>query len=725
MLDRDQESTTRARVPKWLRILIPVALIGAWLAVGGAGGIAFGQISDVAQNDQAEFLPASAEATKVQQLQEGFRDADLIPGIVVYQRDGGLTASDHSLIDRQRDALAAIDGVSGDDVSPAIDSDDGAAVEIFVPLDTTVKVTDTVERMRAYLDDNAVDGLGVWVTGPAGLTADLVDAFTGIDGLLLLVAFVAVFIILVIVYRSPLLPLIVLGTSLFALTASVFTVVALARADILTLTGQTQGILFILVIGAATDYSLLYVARYREALRDHRSRWVATLAALKGAWEPIAASGATVIAGLLILLFSDLNSNKSLGPVASIGVGFAILAALTLLPALMMAAGRVAFWPRRPQAGSAQGESGDDGARGVWPKLGRVIARRPRLIWVASTLVLVAAAGGLLQLNANGVPQSEFVLGESQGRDGQVVLGEHFPGGSGTPAIVIAPEDELDDVAAMLLGTSGVDSVTVVSDDSPSGSLPVTEDGVQPLGPPGTPAGDPTVVDGTVLLQATLTGAGDSLEAEETVRELRSQLADRHPDALVGGVTAVALDTNDTAIHDRNLIIPLVLLVITLILMLLLRSILAPIILILSVVVSFAAALGVAALVFNGILQFPGADPSVPLFGFVFLVALGVDYNIFLMTRVREESKLHGTRAGILRGLSSTGGVITSAGLVLAATFAALGVIPILFLAQIAFIVAFGVIVDTFLVRSLLVPALSYDIGRAIWWPSRLSRAER
>ncbi len=717
--------TPSGRVPKWLRILIPVALIGAWLAVGGAGGIAFGEISDVAQNDQAEFLPASAEATKVQQLQEGFRDADLIPGIVVYQRDGGLTESDHSLIDRQRDALAAIDGVSADDVSPAIDSDDGVAVEIFVPLDTTVKVTDTVERMRVYLADNAVDGLGVWVTGPAGLTADLVDAFTGIDGLLLLVAFVAVFIILVIVYRSPLLPLIVLGTSLFALTASVFTVVALARADILTLTGQTQGILFILVIGAATDYSLLYVARYREALRDHRSRWAATLAALKGAWEPIVASGATVIAGLLILLFSDLNSNKSLGPVASIGVGFAILAALTLLPALMMATGRVAFWPRLPKAGSAHPALSEEGEGGLWPRLGALVARRPRLIWVASTLVLVAAAGGLLQLNANGVPQSEFVLGESQGRDGQVVLGEHFPGGSGTPAIVIAPEDELDDVAAILLGTPGVDSVTVVSDASPSGSLPVTEDGIQPLGPPGTPAGDPTVVDGTVLLQATLNGAADSLEAEETVRELRSQLADRHPDALVGGVTAVALDTNDTAIHDRNLIIPLVLVVITLILMLLLRSILAPIILILSVVVSFAAALGVAALVFNGIFHFPGADPSVPLFGFVFLVALGVDYNIFLMTRVREESRLHGTRAGILRGLSSTGGVITSAGLVLAATFAALGVIPILFLAQIAFIVAFGVIVDTFLVRSLLVPAVSYDIGRAIWWPSKLSRGER
>lgn len=702
-----------------------MALVGVWLAVGGAGGIAFGEISDVAKNDQAEFLPASAEATKVQQLQEGFRDADLIPGIVVYERVGGLTDADQRVIDQQRDAIANIDGVSSGDVSPALLSDDGAAAEVFVPLDTTVKVTDTVERLRAYLTDNATEGLGVWVTGPAGLTADLVDAFTGIDGLLLLVAFVAVFIILVIVYRSPLLPLIVLGTSLFALTASVFTVVALARDDILTLTGQTQGILFILVIGAATDYSLLYVARYREALRDHRSRWTATLAALKGSWEPIAASGATVIAGLLILLFSDLNSNKSLGPVASIGVGFAILAALTLLPALMMAAGRVAFWPRRPEAGSEHPAVRESGGGGVWPRLGAVIARRPRLIWVASTLVLVAAAGGLLQLNANGVPQSEFVLGESQGREGQVVLGEHFPGGSGTPAVVIAPESELDDVADLLLDTAGVDSVTVLSDDSPSGSLPVTRDGIQPLGPPGTPAGDPTVVDDNILLQATLDGAGDSPEAEETVRELRSQLAERYPEALVGGVTAVALDTNDTAIHDRNLIIPLVLLVITVILMLLLRSVLAPVLLILSVVVSFAAALGVAALVFNGIFHFPGADPSVPLFGFVFLVALGVDYNIFLMTRVREESKLHGTRAGILRGLTSTGGVITSAGLVLAATFAALGVIPILFLAQIAFIVAFGVIVDTFLVRSLLVPAIGYDIGRAIWWPSRLGRGAR
>src|SRR5690606_39553770 len=256
--------------------------------------------------------------------------------------------------------------------------------------------------------------------------------------------------------------------------------------------------------------------------------------------------------------------------------------------------------------------------------------------------------------------------------------------------------------------------------DSASGSAPVTEDGVQAYGPPGTPAPAPTAVDGRVLLQGTLTDAADSAEAESTVNALRAEFADM--DALVGGVTATSIDTNTASIHDRNLIIPVILLVIFVILMLLLRAVLAPVLLILPTVLSFSSALGVAARVCNGVFQFPGADPAVPLFGFVFLVALGIDYNIFLMTRVREESRRHGTREGILRGLAVTGGVITSAGLVLAATFAALSVIPILFLVQLAFIVAFGVLLDTFVVRSLLVPALSYDIGRAIWWPSRLSR---
>jgi RND superfamily putative drug exporter len=323
------------------------------------------------------------------------------------------------------------------------------------------------------------------------------------------------------------------------------------------------------------------------------------------------------------------------------------------------------------------------------------------------------------------VAQSELVLGSSEARDGQQVLGEHFPGGSGSPVSVLADLDDLQCVADVLLDHPGIDGVSVLSEDSPAGAVPITADGIAAIGPQGAPAPEPAVVDARVLIQGTLTAAADSADAEQTVRELRQTLADGGIEALTGGITATAIDTNDASIRDRTLIIPIVLMVILIILMLLLRSVVAPVILILTTVVSFGTALGVSALVFNHVFDFAGADPAVPLYGFVFLVALGIDYNIFLATRVREESLRHGTRQGIVRGLSVTGGVITSAGLVLAATFAALSVIPILFLVQIAFIVAFGVLIDTFVVRALLVPALMYDIGPAVWWPSRLHRESR
>lgn len=752
------------RVPTWLRVLIPTVLILIWFALFGAGGAAFGTISDVQQNDQASFLPASAEATEVNELQDGFRDSENVPAIVIVATDDGSELSDSQLADVEalRDDVLDLEGVVGDETSPVIPSEDGEAAQFvasIAPGEGEEGSGVTVEEMRVLLEEEAIEGTTAAVTGPAGFTADLAEAFSGIDGLLLLVALAAVLVILVVVYRSPLLPIIVLFTSLTALTASVFTVVQLAKADLLLISGQTQGILFILVIGAATDYALLYIARYREALAQHERKWDATWAALKGSWEPIAASAGTVIVALLILLASELNSNKILGPVAAIGIVFALLAALTLLPALLLWAGRVAFWPRRiarpdsaadsravaprgvaspaddadlaPAADVAHGrhatvvDERSTGERGLWGAIGRLVARRPRVVWIVSTLVLAVMALGLVRLEADGVPSSEFILGESQARDGQELVSEHFPGGSGTPAVIIGPEDELQAMADVALGTDGVASVAVVSDESPAGSAPVTEDGIQAFGPPGTPAPEPTVVDGNVLLEATLEDPSDSAEAEATVVELRTGLDEVGEDVLVGGPTAVALDTNQAAVNDQRLIIPLVLLAILVILMLLLRAVVAPLILIASVVLSFAAALGVSALVFEYVLGFPGADPSVPLFGFVFLVALGVDYNIFLMTRVREESIAHGTREGILRGLRLTGGVITSAGLVLAATFAALGVLPILFLAQISFIVAFGVLLDTFLVRTLLVPAASYDVGRAIWWPSRLARADR
>ena len=556
------------------------------------------------------------------------------------------------------------------------------------------------------------------VTGPAGFTSDLSRAFSGIDGLLLLVALGLVLVILVVVYRAVLLPLVVLLTSVFALAVALLTNWWLAKWGILTITGQTQGILFILVIGAATDYSLLYTARYLEELRRHESRTEATRAALRGVLEPILASGGTVIAGLLCLLFSDLGSNRSLGPVTAIGVAFAVLASLTLLPSLTYLLGRASYWPRVPRFDPDRTDE-EQTHTGVYARTGRFVSRRPRAVWIACVILLGIGAAFVPALKADGVPVSSFVLGASDARTGQEALSRHFPGGAGSPVYVLAAENNLQSVANQLLGNDGVASVSVVSKASPSGSAPVTTAGIQPVGRPGTPPPAPTVDDGEVMLLATLTAAADSDEAIETVRELRADLSGT---ARIGGTTATDLDTRTTTQHDRALIIPLVLAVILIILVLLLRSLLAPVLLVATTALSFETAMGVAAVVFNHVLNLPGADPSVPLYGFVFLVALGIDYNIFLMTRVREEALEHGTREGMLRGLAVTGGVITSAGLVLAATFAALAVLPILFLLQIAFIVSFGVLLDTFVVRTLLVPALIQDIGPMVWWPSRVLR---
>ncbi|MEV7800556.1 MMPL family transporter [Microbacterium foliorum] len=713
----------RTRRHSWARVLIPVALILVWLVGAGLGGPLFGKVDEVSSNDQTSYLPESADATQVQKLLGEFNDSDAIPAIAVFVSDGELSESDvQNISDAVADA-PSVEGVS-EDVSPALTSEDGKAVQAFIPIEGDAELADAIDALGSQLRDAAPDGVTVYITGPAGFSADLVAGFAGIDGLLLGVALLAVLVILVLVYRSFLLPIVVLSTSLFALCVALLVVWWLAKFEVLLLSGQTQGILFILVIGAATDYALLLVARFREELRVSQDKGTAVLAAWKGSFEPIVASGGTVIAGLLCLLLSDLKSNSTLGPVAAIGIVFAMLAALTLLPALLLLFGRAVFWPRRPRF-EPDVVAEEHGMRktGLWARLAHLITKRPRVIWIVTTLVLLAGASGVLQLNAVGVPQSDLVLGASEARDGQVALGEHFPGGSGSPVYVVVQEDRLQDAADVLLADDGVDGVSVTAADSPSGAATVTEDGLVAVGPPGTPVPEPTVVDGEVLLQGTLTDAADSDAAAATVRDLRAEL--NEIDALVGGVTATAIDTNDASIHDRNLIIPVVLVVIMLILMLLLRSILAPVLLIITTVLSFGTAMGVSALVFNGVFDFPGADPAVPLYGFVFLVALGIDYNIFLMTRVREESLEHGIREGVLRGLSITGGVITSAGLVLAATFAALGVIPILFLAQLAFIVAFGVLLDTFVVRSLLVPALAYDLGRVIWWPSKLWRSGR
>jgi RND superfamily putative drug exporter len=710
------KTESRERVPFWLRWLVPVILVLTWLALAGVGGPTFGRLEEVSSNDQASFLPASAEATAAQDWQAKFRDSDEVPGVIVIESDEPFTPAQLGEVAALRTDLEELK--LGSAVIGPIPSEDGKAVQFIAPIsESEVEVQEAVKELRDLVAEAAPEGMRTFVTGPAGLAADLVAAFAGIDGILLLVALAAVFVILLVVYRSLLLPVMVLLTSVFALCAAILLVFGMAQAGWIQLNGQSQGILSILVIGAATDYALLYVARFREALTHTTNRTAAALTAWRTSFEPILASGATVIIALLCLLFSDLNSNKALGPVAAAGIICSLFAALTLLPALMALLGRTAFWPFRPKLAPADERepglvTGLEGQKGLWRATGELVRRRPRTIWIASVLLLAAASAGVLQLKANGVPQTDVILTASNAVDGQDALARHFDAGSGSPAVVVADEGKAQEVLDAVKAADGVGEAYLLAE----GGVPIT-------GAPGTPT-EPDVREGKVLINATLNSAADSLEAEEAVKALRVDVKTVDPGALVGGVTATALDTNTTAQRDLVIIIPVVLVVILFILMLLLRSVLAPVLLVLSVVLSYAAAMGVSALVFNNILGFPGADATVPLFGFVFLVALGVDYNIFLMSRVREESLKHGTRPGILRGLGVTGGVITSAGVVLAATFAALGVIPIMFLVQLAFIVAFGVLLDTVLVRSLLVPALAYDIGPKIWWPGKLSRPE-
>ncbi|MGP0224138.1 MMPL family transporter [Paenarthrobacter sp. NCHU4564] len=701
------------KVPFWLRWLVPVVLIIVWFGIAGVGGPTFGRLEEVSSNDQASFLPAGAEATEAGDWQAKFRDSEEIPAVVVIEGDAAFTPAQLGEAGQIKADIEALK--LGSAVVGPIPSEDAKAVQYIVPIAESDELRDVVKELRDTVQPGAPDGMRAYVTGPAGLTADLVNAFGGIDGILLLVALGAVFIILLLVYRSLVLPIAVLLTSVFALCAAILLVFGMAKLGWIQLNGQSQGILSILVIGAATDYALLYVARFREALTHTANRTEAVLTAWKASFEPILASGATVIIALLCLLFSDLNSNKALGPVAAAGIVCSLFAALTLLPAFMGLLGRAAFWPFRPKLvpdGEREPElvTGLEGQKGLWRATGRLVSRRPRTVWVASVLLLLVASTGILQLKANGVPQTDVILSQSDAVDGQAALARHFDAGSGSPAVVVASEDAAEKVLDTVKAADGVGDAYLLAE----GNVPIT-------GAPGAPA-DPAVRDGKVLINATLNSAADSIEAEEAVKSLRTAVKDVDAEALVGGVTATALDTNTTAQRDLVVIIPIVLVVILFILMLLLRSVVAPVLLILSVVLSYGAAMGVSAWVFNGIFAFSGADATVPLFGFVFLVALGVDYNIFLMSRVREESLKHGTRPGILRGLGVTGGVITSAGIVLAATFAALGVIPIMFLVQLAFIVAFGVLLDTVLVRSLLVPALAYDIGDKIWWPGKLAR---
>ena len=695
----------------------------AWFLITGIFGPLFGKLTSVQENNNSSFLPKGAEATQASEVIATFSDKDsfTFPTLILFEGKGDAAtfAAINSHLATVGDiTLGGTSAKISDYIAPgqqitAFPSQDGAAILANIPLDGTAlgKVLPNdepvlpaiVEALREDIAPIAeANGVDSYVTGPGGLFGDLFAAFGTIDSTLLLTTLGVVAVILIVVYRSPILWIIPLLSALFALTLAGGIVYLLAKNDIIDVDGQSQGILSILVIGAATDYALLLIARYREELHLHENRFDAMRAAYKGVWEPILASGSTVAISLLILLFSQLSNTAGLGPVGAIGIVCAMFTILTLLPAFLLIFGRWIFWPRKPL------HDGDDHVMsGLWSKVGASVGRNPRKAWVVTGSVLLLFSFASTTLKTDGLGTIDTFTGNPESVVGQKKLETHFPGGEGDPTQVVLSAAKIDQMAAALKNAPGV------TDVSPQ---------LAGLAIPGQPLPEVAEVNGKVILNLTLNRAPDSVEAGNDIPEIRRIAKSVDATALVGGTSAVYFDVRTANSEDNRTIIPIVLLVITLILGLLLRSILSAVLLLGTVVLSYFATLGVCALVFNHIFGFPGGDNSFPLFAFIFLVALGIDYNIFLMTRVREESLKIGTRAGVIKGLTVTGAVITSAGIVLAATFAVLGLLPLVPLAQLGFAVAFGVLLDTIIVRSILVPALVHEIGPKVWWPSKLAK---
>jgi RND superfamily putative drug exporter len=674
------------RWSKWI-------VLGLWVVVLAVAGPMAGKLTGVEKNDNSAWLPGKAEATQVADLQKRFQTDDIAPAVIVYERAAGITPADQAKVAADVKAIGVVPGVTGQVVGP-LPAQDGKAVQVVVPIrvdaDGWDKIVDVVDQIKTTTGTGE-NGLAVYLTGPAGTAADSAGAFEGIDGTLLYTTLIVVAIILLITYRSPILWLLPIMTAGVALTSAQAVIYLLAKHAGLVVNAQSAGILTVLVFGAGTDYALLLVARYREELRRHEDRHEAMAMALHRAGPAIIASAATVAIGMSILTLAEVNSTSGLGPVAALGIVVGLLAMVTLLPALLVVFGRWLFWPVRPKAGTAEPT-----ATGMYARLGARMARRPRTVWISTAVVLGIMSLGLFQLNANGLTTEDTYTSTQPSVVGEEALARHFPAGQGEPVVVVAKAAQADQVRTALAGTPGISSVA-----------------------------EPVVRGDLVQLEGTLQSAPDSKAAQQTVVRVRDAV---HPiagaDAKVGGMSAMTLDINNANKHDNRLIIPLVLLVVLLILGLLLRAIVAPLILMATVVLSFGAALGISAVIFRHVFGFAGEDTSFPLYVFVFLVALGIDYNIFLMTRVREEAHKHGTRKGALTGLAATGGVITSAGIVLAGTFAALASLPLVAFAEIGFAVAFGVLLDTLIVRSVLVTALNLDIGRWMWWPSKLTHVK-
>ena len=703
---------TKSRKPYAIAVLVVIV----WFAITGIFGPLFGKLTSVQENNNSSFLPKGAEATLAADEIAKFSDKDTFNFPTLILLEGKTTPETIAAINAHISGVGSLklggtEATISDFLAPGQEisvfpSQDGKAILANIPLDGNAigktlpndepVLPAVIETLREDIKPIAqANGLEPYVTGPGGLLGDLFGAFGTLDSTLLLTTLGVVALILIFVYRSPVLWIIPLLSAIFALSMAGGIVYLLAKNDIIDVDGQSQGILSVLVIGAATDYALLLIARYREELHLHENRFDAMRATYKGVWEPILASGSTVAISLLILLFSQLTNTAGLGPIGAIGIVCSMFTILTLLPALLLVFGRWIFWPRRPLF------DGDDHVMsGMWSKVGNTIGKNPRKAWVISGSVLLIFAFASTTLKADGIGTVDTFTGKPESVVGQKLLETHFPGGQGDPTQVVVSKDKLDEIAMRLSSAPGVTNVSPQMD-------PANPSVVH-------------VVGGKAILNLTLNKAPDSVEAGNDIPKIRQIAHATDASSLVGGTSAVYFDVRTANNRDNKTIIPIILFVITLILGMLLRSIISAIVLLGTVVLSYFATLGVCALVFNHVFGFAGGDNSFPLFAFIFLVALGIDYNIFLMTRVREESQKIGTRAGVIKGVTVTGAVITSAGVVLAATFAVLGLLPLVPLAELGFAVAFGVLLDTIIVRSILVPALVHEIGPKIWWPSKL-----
>ena len=755
------------RRAKWIVVAIWLITVFAFSAANLPS-----KFEEIQKNDSASFLPSDAESTKALEATKEIQGAENVTVVAVYRRDGGLTAADRQRLAADRAELNALQlRNTGPFGEPRI-SPDGTSALLLADIATDGEsdtILKPVDEVRERISDPG-GGLEVQVTGSAGFSADAIKVFENINGTLLIAAVALVFLLLAGIYRSPLflwIPLITVG---FAELVSRGLGWMASEVAGVTVNGQSSSIMSILVLGAGTDYALLVVARYREELRHEQDKHTALATALAASGPAVVASALTVVLALLCLTVAEVNGTAGLGPLGALGVLTAMVAMLTLLPALLAIFGRRAFWPFVPY-GPEGPEAPDatpapshiaprlgfavamlfnvgiltgvlavvgvpapitlgavlviaivlrvaggpftarfrstehrfsdvarqvDATHGRWRQWGDWIARHPRRVWIVTTLLLGVMALGLLNYST-GLTQGNSFRDDVESVQGQKLLSKAFASGDNAPTDIVVPAAaKVAAVERAVKDVPGVAAVRVVKE-----------------GEPGT------------YLQAALTSDPYSTEAYDVIPAIRSAAREAGgDDVLVGGTTAIERDLRAASERDNRVIIPLVLLVVFLVLIVLLRAIAAPILLMTTVVLSFAAALGVSYVVYDVLFDFPGSDPSLPLFAFVFLVALGIDYNIFLMARVREEAQKHGTRQGMLRGLAVTGGVITSAGIVLAGTFAVLAVLPLVFLTELGFAIAFGVLLDTFVVRSTLVPALVLDIGSKVWWPSKLAHEE-